>query len=68
MSDRNGKYVGQQCWQAVSQVRIRFGTCVAIKFEGDWLMAQVEWVNGTTWEKVANLNFDLRETFLNFRK
>lgn len=56
------QYLGKQCWQAVSQVRVQFGTCLETQMKDGWLLVRVEWSNSNiTWEKIANVNFNIGE-------
>ena len=55
-------YTGMICWQASGFKSITFGKVLEQKLEKNgWLMLRVEWENSKsiTWEKVANLSFNL---------
>lgn len=54
-------YKNKRCWQAVTQTTLRKGIVIDQKINNSgWLLAHVKWQNNTfTWEKVANLSFNL---------
>ena len=53
-------YKHKICWKTTSSKTISFGKIIQQKIKDQWLLVQVIWeTNETTWEKVANLSFDL---------
>jgi len=53
-------YIGKKCWQATSQVSIRVGSVVRQDMRDGWLVVLVMWRDRlATWERVANVSFDL---------